>query len=203
MASADTGGKCRSATAGGPRTARPYLPVSLQPKRQNWPAGSAPWVAQIADEAVALAAGVAFAPSGDRHGHEGLNSSAVFPFDVIAYIDRPSTVVIPEGVGVGAPHLRLLLATALAIIPARIPLRRRAPGILVGGRGAPSWCERRIIAPCSGRPLPRAWWRRFSRETSRYWVSMTLPLASTRKHSETAFPRRLPLRPNPDRWTCS
>jgi hypothetical protein len=31
----DIGGKCRSATEGGPRTARPYLPVSLQPKRQT------------------------------------------------------------------------------------------------------------------------------------------------------------------------
>jgi len=49
-ASADTGGKCRSATAGGPRTARPYLPASLQPKRQNRPAGSAPWSPQIADK---------------------------------------------------------------------------------------------------------------------------------------------------------
>ena len=49
MASADSGGKCRSATEGGPRTARPYLPVSLQPKRQTGrlvPLGDAEQVAQ-------------------------------------------------------------------------------------------------------------------------------------------------------------
>jgi hypothetical protein len=60
--------------------------VSLHPKRQNWPAGSAPLVAQIAT--VALAAGVAVAPSGIDTSREVVNSSAVFPFDVIACIDR-------------------------------------------------------------------------------------------------------------------
>src|SRR6476619_2343582 len=65
-----------------------------------------------------------------------------------------SALVVPEGVGVGAPPVPLLLATPLAIIPARVPLRRRAPGIaspLLVGVGAPvAGASSGVIALCPG-----------------------------------------------------
>src|SRR4029078_4249429 len=124
MASADSGGKCRSATEGGPRTARPCLPVSLQLNAKPvslfrslrrarrptnpMPQRPPPLLVRRADT-----------------GHESMTTSALFPFDVAArdcvrsYIFRyagrarrsfdRSALVVPEGVGVGAPPVPLLL----------------------------------------------------------------------------------------------
>jgi hypothetical protein len=59
--------------------------VSLQPKRQTGRLVPLPESRQIADKPGALAAGVAVVPSQESTPvTNAVNSSAVFPFDVIA-----------------------------------------------------------------------------------------------------------------------
>ena len=79
----DTDGKCRSATEGGPRTARPYLPVSLQPKRQTRELVPLPELGRRSTNSVFQRP----APRAVRFKQRTpsrMTTTAVFPFDVAA-----------------------------------------------------------------------------------------------------------------------
>ena len=177
----DTDGKCRSATEGGPRTARPYLPVSLQPKRQTRELVPLPELGRRSTNSVFQRP----APRAVRFKQRTpsrMTTTAVFPFDVAARGCIRSYHLSDAGTGLTASNRLALVipkrnwgrpAVAArgyaAHSPTAVPHSRDSatnPGRRRGARS--SWGRRRCIWFERRRRPGRAWHRCFSRDTSRY-----------------------------------